>query len=49
MELAQLLQDQKAELEESLKGKKIIEREAEKHFKNMLNSRLIKVVSGVRR
>lgn len=49
MELTQLLRDQKQELEESLKGKNIIKREAENHFKGILNSKLIKVISGIRR
>ena len=49
MELTQLLRDQKQELEEGLKDKKIVKREAESHFKNILNSKLVKVVSGIRR
>jgi|SRR3989344_412125 len=49
MELTQLLRDQKQELEGLLKKKRIIEREAEKYFKDSLNSKLIKVISGIRR
>lgn len=49
MELTQLLRDQKQELEDEIRSKQIIGREAEVHFKNILDSKLIKVVSGVRR
>ena len=49
MEIAQLLRDQKQELEEGIKNKKIIKRDAEDNFKNILNSKLIKIISGVRR
>ena len=49
MELTQLLRDQKQELDGLLKKKRIIEREAEKYFKDSLNSKLIKVISGIRR
>ena len=49
MSLTQFLKDQKQELEDELKNKKIIEREAKDFFKNLLDSKLIKVVSGIRR
>lgn len=49
MELTQLLRDQRQELEDGLKRKSIIEREAEDCFRNSLKSKLIKVVTGVRR
>ena len=49
MELTRILKDQRGELEEGLKKKRIIEREAEKYFNPLLNSKLIKIVSGIRR
>ncbi len=49
MKLAQLLRDQRDELEDGLSGKKIIKREAGDFFHNIISSKLIKVVSGVRR
>jgi len=49
MELTQLLRDQKQELEEGLKDKRILNREAESYFKEILSSKLIKVISGIRR
>ena len=49
MKLTQILRDQKQELKEEVKNKRIIKREAEDHFKNILSSGLIKVISGVRR
>jgi len=49
MKLTQLLRDQRQELEEGLKDKRIINREAEDNYKKTLTSKLIKVVSGVRR
>jgi len=49
MELTRLLRDQKRELEEGLKGKRMVEREAENYFKDILKSKLIKVVTGIRR
>ena len=49
MEFVQLLRDQKQELIELLKNKKIIKREAQEHFKDIQKSRLIKVIIGVRR
>lgn len=49
MKLVQLLRDQRQELEEELENKKILQREAETYFKGILSSKLIKVISGVRR
>ncbi len=49
MEITQILRDQKQELIDGLKNKKIVEREAENYFKDALNSKLIKIISGVRR
>ena len=49
MELVRILRDQKQELEEGLKNKKIIKREIEEYFKGIVNSKLIKIVSGIRR
>mgnify|MGYP001583711842 FL=1 len=49
MDLTRILRDQRQELDYSLKKKKIIEREAEEIFKNFLNSKLIKIISGIRR
>lgn len=49
MNTTQLLRDQKQELEEGLRKKKIIAREVEEHAKEILSSKLIKVITGVRR
>lgn len=49
MNTTQLLRDQKQELEEGLKKKKIIAREVEEHAREILSSKLIKVITGVRR
>src|SRR3989344_5484869 len=49
MELIRILRDQKQELEEGLKKKRIIARKTEEYFGNILNSKLIKIVSGIRR
>lgn len=49
MDLAQVLRDQRQELEEGVGGKRIVEREAMDYFRNALGSKLIKVVTGVRR
>ena len=49
MKLTQLLRDQKQELEEEIRNKRILEREAGMHFKDVLDSKLIKVISGARR
>ena len=49
MKSTQLLRDQKQELELEIKNKKIIKRQANNNFEDILNSKLIKVISGVRR
>ncbi len=49
MELAHILRDQRNDIDEDLKKKKIIARDAETNFKEALGSKLIKVVTGVRR
>ncbi len=49
VELITLLRDQKRELRELLKDKKIIKREAQAHYKDVQKSHLIKVIIGVRR
>lgn len=49
MNLVRLQRDQRQELEEGIKGKNIIEREQEQYFRKILDSGLIKVVSGIRR
>lgn len=49
MELRRILKDQKAELDEIIKTKKIVEREAQSYFKTLLNSNLIKITTGIRR
>ncbi len=49
MEIASVLRDQKQELKEREIRLRIIPREAEDRFKTLLNSKLIKVVLGVRR
>lgn len=49
MNVAQVVRDQRQELEEGLRGKKLIRREAEGFFKDALKSKLVKVVTGVRR
>ena len=49
MELTLLLKDQKNELEEWFKKKKIVEREAYKYSQKVIKSKLIKVITGVRR
>lgn len=49
MKLTQLLRDKKQELEDELKNKLIIERQAAECFENRLSSKLIKIVSGIRR
>lgn len=49
MKLTPLLKDQKRELEDWLKNKKIINREAYRQFQNSLDSKSIRVITGVRR
>lgn len=49
MKLTLILKDQRKELEKYLKDKRIITREAQRYFKNIINSKLIKVTTGVRR
>ena len=49
MKIVQLLRDQKQELIDEIKNKKLVNREAENYFKNILDSKLIKIISGVRR
>lgn len=49
MDLKQLLKDQKAELQEEMEKKNLVEREAQQGFKNFASSKLIKVISGIRR
>ncbi|MBI2507680.1 ATP-binding protein [Candidatus Woesearchaeota archaeon] len=49
MELTLLLRDQKRELDDWLKKKKIVEREAHESFKDVVASKLIKVIIGARR
>ena len=49
MDLTRILKDQRLELEEGLKKKRIVEREAERYFNPLLSSKLIKIVSGIRR
>lgn len=49
MDTTQILRDQKEDLEEGLKKKRIIPREIEKYASDILNSKLIKVITGVRR
>ncbi len=48
-DIKQILIDQKEELEDSFKGKKIIEREVLGEYKNFLESSLIKIITGARR
>ncbi|MEW6103786.1 MAG: AAA family ATPase, partial [bacterium] len=48
-DIKQILIDQKEELEDSLKGKKIIEREVLGEYKKSLKSSLIKIITGPRR
>ena len=48
-DIKQILVDQKEELKDSLKGKKIIEREVLKEYRKFLGSSLIKVITGPRR
>ncbi len=47
--MTQVLSDQKQELIDIFKDKKLLEREAEYYFKDIINSKLIKIISGVRR
>jgi len=49
MKLTQLLKDQKQELEEWFKGKKVIKREILDYLKDIEKSKLIKVIIGARR
>lgn len=49
MNLRQIIEDQKEELFESMKGKKLITREFQPEFKSFDSSKLVKVVTGVRR
>lgn len=49
MELAYIIEDQRNDIDGELKKKRIIPREAETHFKEALNSKLIKVITGIRR
>jgi len=49
MDIKQVLIDQKKELEEVVRKKKIIKREALDNFKDHANSSLIKVITGIRR
>ncbi len=49
MEISPVLRDQKQDLEERKLRLKVVPREAESYFKTLLNSKLIKVVLGVRR
>ncbi|MCK5476834.1 MAG: ATP-binding protein [Candidatus Aenigmarchaeota archaeon] len=49
MELKIILNDQKVELEKTIKTRTIIEREVEKYFKNPAKSKLIKITTGIRR
>ena len=49
MNLNQIIKDQKAELQEEMNNKVLIQREVKKYFKNFESSNLIKVISGIRR
>ena len=49
MDIKQVLIDQKKELEEVVRKKKIVKREALDKFKDYANSSLIKVITGIRR
>lgn len=49
MNLKQLLKDQQSELYEEMGKKHLIERDAQQDFKGFASSKLIKVISGIRR
>jgi predicted AAA+ superfamily ATPase len=49
MDIRRILVDQRRELEEKLKTKKIVKREFEEKAKEFINSKLIKVITGIRR
>ncbi|MEK6846183.1 MAG: ATP-binding protein [Nanoarchaeota archaeon] len=49
MEISPIIRDQKQELEERKLRLNVVPREAEEYFKNLLSSKLIKVILGVRR
>ncbi len=49
MEYKRILKDQISELEEMMRSKKIVEREVQTSFKNIISSKLIKITTGVRR
>ncbi|MFH1066005.1 MAG: ATP-binding protein [Nanoarchaeota archaeon] len=49
MELAHILKDQRRDIDDEIKKKRIMPREAETHFREALNSKLIKVITGIRR
>ena len=49
MDIRRILADQKRELEEKLKTEKIVKREFEEKAKEFIDSKLIKVITGIRR
>lgn len=48
-DIKQIIKDQKSELEQTMKNKDLVEREAQNYFQEIQTSKLIKVISGVRR
>ena len=49
MDIRRILADQKKELEDKFKSEKIVKREFEEKAKEFINSKLIKVTTGIRR
>jgi hypothetical protein len=49
MEIKRIIEDQREELSEKAKDRKLIEREIQEHFEKVAGSNLIKVTTGVRR
>ncbi len=49
MELRQIIQDQREELFETMRNKMLIPREFHTEFKEFDSSKLVKVVTGIRR
>ena len=49
MELTHILKAQRKDIDDELNKKRIMPREAETHFREALNSKLIKVITGIRR
>ncbi|MCK4730517.1 MAG: ATP-binding protein [Candidatus Aenigmarchaeota archaeon] len=49
MEVKGILKDQKSEIKDIINRKNIVKRDAQTHFKNIFQSKLVKITTGIRR